>query len=168
MTDRGNVRSGPMDDQSRASSLTGEPDRASRPASDAGRVSVFLAIALVAVLVIIGLVVDGAGRIRATQRADNLAAEAARAGGQAIDVAAAIGGAPKVVDPEQAREAAQRYLAALGEPGVTGTAEPSADGEHLTVTVSITYDTAMLDLFGFADTYVERGTATVELVTTSD
>ena len=133
-----------------------------------GRVSVFLAIALLAVLVIIGLVVDGAGRVRAMQRADNLAAEAARAGGQAIDVAAAIDGAPKVVDPETARDAAQRYLARLGEPGVTGTAEPSADGRQLTVTVSITYDTAMLDLFGFADSYVEQGTATVELVTTSD
>ncbi|MEV4753694.1 hypothetical protein AB0J86_01055 [Micromonospora sp. NPDC049559] len=130
--------------------------------------SVFLAIALVAVLVIIGLVVDGAGRVRAMQRADNLAAEAARAGGQAIDVAAAVDGDAKVVDPEDARNAANLYLARLDEPGVTGTAEPSADGEHLTVTVWITYDTAMLDLFGFPDTYVTRGTATVELVTTSD
>jgi hypothetical protein len=144
------------------------PAGGGRTGTDQGRVSVFLAIALIAVLVIIGLVVDGAGRIRTMQRANNLAAEAARAGGQAIDIGAAVDGGAKVVDPDDARLAAERYLAQLDETGVRGTAEPSADGEHLTVTVLITYDTAMLDFLGFPANYVERGEATVELVTTSD
>ena len=50
---------------------------------DAGRVSLFLAVSMLGILAIIGMSFDGAGQLRALQRADNLAAEAARAGGQA-------------------------------------------------------------------------------------
>lgn len=44
---------------------------------DAGRVSIFLAVALIGVLAIIGMAFDGAGQLRTLQRAENLAAEAA-------------------------------------------------------------------------------------------
>ena len=51
---------------------------------DRGSLSLFVVVVFVALLVTIGLVVDGGGKIRALQRADAVAAQAARAGGQAI------------------------------------------------------------------------------------
>jgi hypothetical protein len=134
--------------------------------SDRGRVSVFLAIAIGAVLVVIGLTYDGVGRLRAYQRADNLAAEAARSAGQQIDVAGAIGGGAKVVSSADAVAAAQAFIAKLDEPGVSATVTAVDGDTELQVVVTITYDTVMLDLFGFADTYEVTGNASVELHTT--
>lgn len=132
---------------------------------DAGRVSVFLAIALTAVIVIIGLAYDGAGRFRTMQRADNLAAEAARAAGQAILLPQAVQGGAKVIDPEAARAAAQAYL---GAAGVTGTVEVIGAGpddeQAVRVTVDLGYDTAMLGVIGYQRIAV-TGSATAVLVT---
>lgn len=128
---------------------------------DAGRVSVYFAVALTALIVLIGLTVDGSGQFRALQRADNIAAEAARAGGQAIDAGLAISGGAKVVDPQQAVAAAQAYLVSAG---VTGTVEIAADRQHLTVTVTIPYNTAMLSYIGI-DQVTVTGRATAQLVT---
>jgi hypothetical protein len=136
--------------------------------SDRGRVSVFLAVGIGAVLVVIGLTYDGAGRLRAYHRADSLAAEAARAGGQAIDVAGAIGGGAKVVSAQDAVAAAQGFITKLDEPGVTATVTADDGATEVEVVVTITYDTVMLDLFGFADTYQVTGEATVELHTTTE
>lgn len=127
---------------------------------DEGRVSVYLAIVLTAMIVIIGLTVDGSGRFRAMQRANNIAAEAARAGGQAIDAGQAIAGGPKVVDPTLAKAAAQKYLKAAG---VVGTVEIADDRLHLTVTVTIPYDTAMLSFVGI-DRIRITGRATAQLL----
>ncbi|GAB2964597.1 hypothetical protein GCM10027280_61820 [Micromonospora polyrhachis] len=130
---------------------------------DAGRVSLFLAVALTGVLVIIGLAFDGTGQLRSMQRADNLAAEAARTGGQAIDRASAIAGRPKVVDEEQARAAIRNYLAGLA--GVRDWSVRFDSGQQLTVTVDVEYDTYLLDLFGFKDKILVRGEATAHLRT---
>ena len=54
--------------------------------------TLFFAVAVVGLLVLLGLVVDGAAKVRAVQRADTLAAEAARAGGQAIALPPTIAG----------------------------------------------------------------------------
>ncbi|MDP9241277.1 MAG: pilus assembly protein TadG-related protein, partial [Actinomycetota bacterium] len=59
---------------------------------DRGSVSVFFVVAAIAMLTMLGLVVDGGGKIRAIQRADAAAAEAARQGGQAIVAAPAVQG----------------------------------------------------------------------------
>jgi Flp pilus assembly protein TadG len=128
---------------------------------DDGRVSVYFAIAITALIVIIGLTVDGSGRFRMMQRADNIAAEAARAGGQALDAGQAISGGAKVVDPELAVGAAQAYLAAAD---VTGTVAIAADRQHLTVTVTIPYNTVMLSYIGI-DRVSVTGHATAQLVT---
>lgn len=85
---------------------------ARRLRGDDGRVSLFLAAGMIGVLAIIGLAFDGAGQLRSMQRADNLAAEAARTGGQSIDRAKAIEGGPKVIDQVAARAAVSSYLAA--------------------------------------------------------
>ncbi|MFG2061644.1 pilus assembly protein TadG-related protein [Micromonospora sp. NPDC048871] len=132
---------------------------------DAGRVSIFLAVALVGVLAIIGMAFDGAGQLRTLQRAENLAAEAARAGGQAIDRAAAIEGGPKRINQRQARRAVADYLAAAGASGHT-VSFPVVDGEtQIRVRVTVTYRRAMLGLFGFSNTVTVSGEATARPLT---
>ncbi len=133
-----------------------------RAGGDDGRVSVFLAIALTAVIVVIGLAYDGAGRFRTAQRAENLAAEAARAAGQAIVLPQAVMGGAKVVDPDAARGAAEDYLRAAGVSGTVEVVEP--ERRELRVTVELDYDTAMLGLIGFQRIPV-TGSATAVLVT---
>jgi hypothetical protein len=53
--------------------------------AEAGSVTVFLAITVTGLLILVGLVADGGAKLRATQRADTIAAEAARTAGQAIE-----------------------------------------------------------------------------------
>jgi hypothetical protein len=129
---------------------------------DAGTVSFIIAIGLLAVVLIAGLVVDDGGRLREIQRAQNLAAEAARAGGQAIVAGQAISGGAKVVDPTAAVAAARAYLSAAG---VTGTVSVARDRRHLTVTVTIIYHTLILGIVG-KDRFPVTGSATAVLVTT--
>jgi hypothetical protein len=137
--------------------------------NDRGRVSIFLAIALAGMLMIIGLAYDGAGHLRSLQRAHNLAAEAARAGGQAIDVAQAIEGGDKQIDRSAARAAVDAYRAAAGVTGPPPTFSTGPNGEQLIeVQVTLSYDNVFLDVFGFADTTTVTGTATATLLTTSD
>jgi hypothetical protein len=133
----------------------------SRTGREAGRVSVFLAIALAGVLILVGMVGDGGGRLRAMQRADNIAAEAARAAGQAINGPSAIEGGDKLLDPAQAVRAAQAYLTAAN---VTGTATVGRDLKSVQVEVEITEPTAMLSLIGISSYHV-TGHATAVLVT---
>ncbi|MEU6203304.1 hypothetical protein ABZ814_06915 [Micromonospora musae] len=132
---------------------------------DAGRVSIFLAVAMVGVLAVIALSYDGAGQLRTLQRADNLAAEAARAGGQAVDRATAIAGGPKRIDKRLARAAVVDYLAAAGAAGHT-VSFPVVNGETLIrVRVTITYRRSMLGLLGFDDTVTVSGEATARALT---
>ncbi|SCL58857.1 Putative Flp pilus-assembly TadE/G-like [Micromonospora citrea] len=132
---------------------------------DDGRVSVFLAVAMVGVLAVIGMAFDGAGQLRTLQRADNLAAEAARAGGQAIDRAAAIEGGPTRIDRPQARRAVADYLAAAGATGHT-VSFPRVDGEtRVRVRVTVTHHRSMLGLFGFDETVTVSGEATARPLT---
>jgi Flp pilus assembly protein TadG len=112
---------------------------------DRGGITVFVAVCVIALIGIIGLAVDGGSKMRATERADYIAGEAARAGGQAIDPADAISGRAIVVDSQAAAAAAQ---ACLRSAGATGTVSVSGDGKTLTVTVTGTYDTKFLSVVG--------------------
>lgn len=99
------------------------------------------------------------------QRADNLAAEAARSGGQAIDRARAIEGGPKEIDEDAARAAVAGYLAAADVAGHTVTF-PVVDGEkRIRVRVTVTYDRYLLGLFGFGNTVTVSGEATARAIT---
>ncbi|MGI5211380.1 pilus assembly protein TadG-related protein [Plantactinospora sp. CA-290183] len=143
--------------------MTGRPDR------DAGRVSLFLAVAMIGILTIIALAYDGAGQLRSMQRADNLAAEAARAGGQAIDLGQLLDDGTTVLDPVAAEDAVRDYLA--GVDGVTFRDlqfDTEDDNPTLTVRLDLNYDRAFLDLFGFADTVDVPGTATATLLTSTN
>jgi hypothetical protein len=133
-----------------------------RPARDEGRIALLVLVLAFALLAMIGLSVDGGGKIRALERADSIASEAARAAGQAIAVPQAIAGGDKVVDPTAAAAAARSYLATAS---VTGTVTIAPDRKHITVTVTIVYTTQFLGLIGI-DQLTATRQATAALVTT--
>ncbi|MFF1628231.1 TadE/TadG family type IV pilus assembly protein [Streptomyces sp. NPDC058272] len=126
---------------------------------DRGGVTVFVAVCVIALIGFIGVAVDGGSKMRATERADYIAGEAARAGGQAIDPAEAISGTAIVVDPQDASAAAQAYLRSAG---ASGTVSVSGDGKTLTVTVTNSYDTKFLSVVGIGSLSVTgHGKATL-------
>lgn len=124
---------------------------------DEGGIAIYTAICTVALLGIIGLAIDGGGKLRATERADAVAMEAARAAGQAIDPASAVTGTEIRVDPEAAQAAAYTYLARAG---TQGTVSLSGDRTQLTVTVNDAYPTKFLSVVGIGSMDVTgHGTA---------
>ena len=129
---------------------------------DAGRIAVYFAIITPAWLALLGLIVVGGNRITALQRADNIAAEAARAAGQAIDAPEAIIGGEKRVDPVAAADAAAAYITAAGARPLSIVVAP--DRQHLTITVELTYDPGPFWIFG--GVWTAQGDATVALVVT--
>lgn len=129
-----------------------------RSERDRGSISMFFVIAIVALFVMVGLVVDGGGQVRSLERANDIAAQAARQGAQAIDAAAAIRGRGAIIDPSAASQAAQSYLAAAGVPGTV-----VVDGaDQLTVTTTTTYTTTFLGAIGISS-LSSTGHATVDL-----
>lgn len=116
--------------------------------ADHGRVSVFLAVGIFAVLAAIGVAADAPGQWRALLYADRVATEAGRAAGQAVDVDNTAATGQHQVDPGTAQEAAQDYLSAAG---VTGTVELSGDLTQITVSVTYTYQPQILGLFGLPE-----------------
>lgn len=128
---------------------------------DRGKVTIFVAIIAPAWIAMLGLVIVGGGRVRAYQRADNVAAEAARTAGQAIAPGSAIQGGRKVIDPALAAVAAQAYLEAVG---ATGTVTVSPDGQQVTVVATIRYDNPSRLAFLDGPTWTATGQATATLL----
>jgi Flp pilus assembly protein TadG len=114
-----------------------------RPLDERGTISLFVIVITVALLAAIGLVVDGGGKIRALERADEAAREAARAGSQMLDVPAAVRGERVEVDPGAAGRAARAYLAAAGVQGTV-----SVSGGLVTVSTRVEYRPVFLSLVG--------------------
>lgn len=133
---------------------------ATGPEHEAGSVTVFVAISMLGLLLLLGLVADGGAKLRATQRADATAAEAARAGGQALDIPNAISGSGIRVDRSIAVAAAITYLRQAGH---NGTVRVSDDRTRLLVTVTDTAPTAFLNLIGIS-TLTVTGHAEASLV----
>ncbi len=133
--------------------------RLRRPHAERGAIGVFLAVLVPGLLLIIGLAVDGGAKVAAAQRANAIADEAARAGGQALDVSAALTGDVRV-DPAAAVTAAQDYLDRNDVPG----AVTVVDGDTVRVTTTITEPTTFLGLIGISTLTVE-GSGTADLIT---
>jgi hypothetical protein len=110
-----------------------------------GSVTIFVAVAAVGLLALAGLVVDGGGKVRALQRADRVAAEAARAAGQAVDRSAVLAGSAVRVDRRTALVAAEASLRAAG---ADGSARITDDGRAVAVTVRGSEPTVLLGLIG--------------------
>jgi hypothetical protein len=126
----------------------------------AGRVSILLAVTLAGLLFIIGVAHDVGDQVRAALWAEQLAAEAARAGGQAVDLEAVAATGEQRVDPVAAERAALSYLS---DAGVDGQVTFSRDLTEITVSVTLTRPRVVLGLFGFGDYRVTRR-ATAQLV----
>src|SRR5918994_4681603 len=85
-----------------------------------GSVSLWMVTAAMAMIILAGLAVDLGGQVLTRQHAGNVAAQAARAGGQQLQASRAIRGQGVRTDPARAAAAARAYLAAAD---VTGTVQ---------------------------------------------
>src|SRR3954471_16056138 len=126
--------------------------------AERGALSVFLAVLVPGLLLIIGLAVDGGAKVAATQRANAIADEAARAGGQALDVSAALTGQVRV-DPAAAVAAAQDYLDRTDVPGPVTV----LGGDTVHGTIPLPEPTSFLGLIGISTPTVE-GSGTADLI----
>jgi Flp pilus assembly protein TadG len=127
---------------------------------DDGSFTLFAAVIVPALLLLIGLGVDGGNGFQQAQRADSYAAEAARAGAQAINQADLLAGRPLSVDPQAATDAANAYLA---KAGVAGTVQVDPVKRVITVDVTVNYPTQILFAIGI-DTMPVHGHASAVLL----
>ncbi len=109
-----------------------------------GSVSIWLATTSVVMIVLVGLAVDLGGQVHTQQRARDVAAQAARVGGQQFLAGPAIRGQGAQVDIGAAKSAARDYLEAAG---VSGSATIQG-GHTLVVTTTDTYQTTFLGIIG--------------------
>lgn len=108
-----------------------------------GSVSALILGLSLALLIAIGLAVDGSRKALAASRATAVAEEAARAGGQALDPHTLAHGQTAHVDPGAAVAAAERYLAAAGMPGIV-----HAQSDQITVDTTDSLPTVFLGAIG--------------------
>ena len=132
--------------------------RRQQPDAERGAIGVFFAVLVPGLLLIIGLAVYGGAKVAASQRANAIADEAARAGGQALDISAALDGRIQL-DPAAAVAAAQDYLDRNDVQG----AVTIVDGDTLQVTTTISEPTTFLGLVGITTMTVE-GSGTADLI----
>ncbi len=121
--------------------------------------SVWLALAALALVLCVGIAVDLGGQVHAQQRARSIAAQAARTAGEEVAAAQAIRGETPTVDVAAAKRAASAYL---NRAGVTGTVTVRS-GNVLDVTVTDTYTPMFLTTIGIG-TLTVTGHSTARLV----
>lgn len=124
-----------------------------------GSIMIWLALTSLSMIVLVGLAVDLGGQVHAQQRAHDLAAQAARAGGEQVQAAPAIAGDYVHVDALAATNAARAYLSAANVEGSVSV----AGGTRLTVEVTDTYQPRFLGVIGIRHLPVS-GSATARLV----
>lgn len=108
-----------------------------------GVATIFAVIMVTALMAVIGLVSDGGRLLGARRQAGDLAASAARAGAQQIDLDTLRLTGTVAVSPQAAVDAAQAFLAVQDARGSASVAD-----EVVTVTVSATVDLPLLRLVG--------------------
>ena len=131
-----------------------ERRRARLDDAESGMVTAFVVIFTLALVLVAGLVLDGGLALAAKVQAIDDAQAAARAGAQAIDIPTYRASGQITLDPALATADAEHYLAVAGHTGTV-----SVNGEQVTVTVTITQATQILDLAGI-DHLTETGTGT--------
>ena len=129
------------------------------PRNEHGSISIWLVTASFVMMMLVGLTVDLGGQVHAKQRAHDIAAQAARTGGEQVQAAPAIRGDYLAVDTTGARNAAKDYLAASG---VTGTVTITG-GNTITVHVTDTYTPKFLSIIGLGNLTV-TGEASARLI----
>ncbi|NED96859.1 hypothetical protein G1H11_16250 [Phytoactinopolyspora alkaliphila] len=126
-------------------------------APERGAIGVAFSVIVLIGLAFIGLVFDGGSRLQAMQRADNAAAEAARAAGQHISGADLTG--ETGIDRAAAVAAARNYLAAADVDG-----DVSIHGDIIRVTTATSEPTVFLSILGIT-TMSATGEASVRITT---
>ncbi len=111
--------------------------------ADEGWVTAFVVVLTTGILALAGLTLDGGLALAAKVRANGQAEAAARAGAQAIDLAAYRGNGTLQLVPAQAVAGAQAHLAAEGASGTV-----TVSGDTVTVTVTASQTTQLLGLVG--------------------
>lgn len=114
-----------------------------RARDERGDGSLLLVATVLALVVAVGFVVDGGGKLRSDDRAQYAAEQAARAAGQQIAASQAQAGARPGVDTGRAVQAAN---AALSANGVSGSVTVS--GGRINVATTSTYNPKMLSIIG--------------------
>lgn len=130
-----------------------------RVRDERGSISIWLATSSFVMMMLVGLAVDLGGQVHAKQRAHDVAAQAARAGGQQVQAAPAIEGHFLAVDTAAAKQAAKAYLAAAH---VSGTVTITG-GDTITVDVTDVYNPKFLSVIGIGDLTV-TGEASARLI----
>lgn len=122
----------------RAKGLGLDPER--------GSVGVFVIVIATSFLIMVGVAVDVAGHLHAMQEARAVAREAARTGGQQVQMATGVRGRGALADPGSAAAAAQAYLYQAGVAGSVAVTGPAS----ISVSVTSTYPTKFLSILGVA------------------
>lgn len=128
-----------------------------RLADDRGDASIMLVVVMVALIAMLGLVVDVGGRLRAADEAAYVARQAARAAGQQIETSQAQDGTWPDVTNSGAQAAASSVIGAAGMNGST-----SVSGQTVTVTVTTSYTPRLLGIIG-AGTWNVTSTASARV-----
>ena len=128
------------------------------PKDQRGSATIWMALTVVAFMLIVGLAVDLGGRLHALQRVNDIAAEAARTGAQHPTTGQTMRGQTPTLDPAQATAAALAHIRASGH---TGTAAIRTGTIHVTVTGS--YQPIFLTSIGIGPLSV-TGTGEARLV----
>jgi len=123
---------------------------------DAGSVTVLVAVLGVALLLMLGLVVDGGRQLIAYRRAANVAEQAARAGAGALNPAGLRTGS-YTLDPAAATTAARRYLSAAQPDGQVTASSVTVTGNTVTVAVTIRRTTTFLAAVGITGVTATAG-----------
>jgi hypothetical protein len=118
--------------------------------SERGSVTAFVTVFTVALLGVAGLVVDGGLILSAHRRAFNEAEAAARAGAQAVDIAALRAGGGVRIDRPDAERRAHDYLASIGREGTV-----EVVGDTVQVRLSFRQDLTILGAFGVGPRTIE-------------
>lgn len=113
------------------------------PRSEEGSVTLMLVVMVTALLVAVGLVVDGGAKLRAVEQATAVAGEAARAATQQVNVAQVQSAGSARLDSPAARRAAQDTLA---EAGVDGSVTVSSG--RVVISAHVTRPTVFLSVVG--------------------
>ncbi len=127
-----------------------------------GSISVWMALASLVMMMLVGLAVDLGGQVHAQQQAHDLAAQAARAGAQQVQAGPAVEGREVRIDSRAARLAARDYLDAAG---VDGTVR-IVGGDTIRVTVTAEYEPRFLSFLG--QRLQVTGDASARLVRTTE
>lgn len=122
--------------------------------TDRGSVSAMVAVVALGLVMVAGLAYDGGQIVAAQGTARDIAANAARAGAQEIDLDEVRTTGTATLDPDRATQAAEAYLSATGHQGTV-----TVTGSTITVTARIVQPMHILPLPDRVVTATDSATA---------